>query len=62
MIINDICKKTMLRYYRPDLHLVLECDASKIAVGISLLQDFMQDPLYLGIENLNITMLEPAVP
>ena len=26
---------------------------------MSLLQDLMQDPLSYGIENLNITMLEP---
>ena len=48
-IIDDICKETIVRYYRPHLDLVLECDASKIAVGMSLLQDFMQDPLNVGM-------------
>ena len=44
VIINDICKETILRYYRPDLDLVLECHASKIAMGMNLLQDLRQDP------------------
>ena len=59
VIIDDICKETILRYYKPDLDLVLECNAFKIAMGMSLLQDFMQDPLNIGTENFNITMLEP---
>ena len=43
-IINEICRHTILKYYRPDLDLMLECDAPKEAVGMTHMQDFSQEP------------------
>ena len=38
-LIDIICNSPeLLRYYRPDLDLYLETDASEVAIGIALLQ------------------------
>ena len=59
VIINEISMHTILNYYRPDLDLVLECDASIVAVSMTLIQDFSQEPGSFGIEFLDVTCLKP---
>ena len=57
-IINEICRHTTLKDYRPDLDTVLECDASKVAMGMTHMQDFNQEPCFFGIEFIDVTHLE----
>ena len=43
-IIKTLCEsEKLLRYYRPDLDLYLETDASGVAIGMSLLQSETND-------------------
>ena len=60
-VINEICRHTVLKYYRPGFDLVLECDASNIAMGMTLMQDFSQEPGFFGIEFIDITCLKLLV-
>ena len=58
-IIDEICSHTILQVLQPGLDLVLECDASKVALGMMLMQDFSQEPWAFGIEFIDVTCLEP---
>ena len=53
-IINEICRYTVLMYYRLDLDLVLECDASRVSMGMTLVQ-----PGSFGIKFIDVTCLKP---
>ena len=57
-IIDEICRHTILKYYRPDIELVLECDASKVVMGLTHMQDFSQEPRTFGIEFTDLRHLE----
>ena len=49
-IIEALCKEgKLLRYYRPDLDLYLETDASGVAIGMALLQSETNDRVIIWI-------------
>ena len=56
---DKIYRHIILKYYRSDLDLVLECDASKVAMNMTLMQDFSQGPRSFSIELIDVTCLEP---
>ena len=58
---DDICRHIILRYYRPDLDLVLECDASKVAMGMLLMQNFSQKSGSFGTELIDARFLKLLV-
>ena len=57
--IKEVCRHTILKYYRPDLDLILESGASKVAMGMASMPDFSQEPGFFGIKFIDVTGLEP---